>query len=482
VYLVACASTPNAIHAEADPYEAELAAVRYSLHSLSAGEVKAEPVEVETEEFRRALRMLAPGLPFSAQPMETARLLMARALEGHVLAEVERGRVVRMTPLEEGSPLDVASAEELKRKYLGLCDSEYGGGDCLGLLADGPVLQREDLRTLALAIALGGVLRETRHALKELVQPQAVVALVVCTVALYFGLWLLPEPVSKGLAASLTLALIAWLGVDTVWSLMDGWARLAWEADRATSFEQLRAAGERYGKVMGGSVAKVLVMLVTAALTGTAARFTQKLPKLPGFQRASVQAEAQGGGRLTAAADVEAAAAQGEGTFTLMVRSPGSRGANAADEAQAGLATIIRHHGGNRQVFINGQRWHVPANRSIKEIPAKDPVGDQLQAAAERAARKWSPNELTDAERAAIREARKQGKHLKAHLMERRFRGRWVENELRPAFKHLRWSGRGVDAMDPATGYRYEVLSGTVSNMELHGRRMAQEFFRLITF
>lgn len=66
--------------------------------------------------------------------------------------------------------------------------------------------------------------------------------------------------------------------------------------------------------------------------------------------------------------------------------------------------------------------------------------------------------------------------------MERRFRGQWVEKELKREFTHLRWSDKGVDVVDPSTGVGYEVLSGTTSNMALHGRRMADTFFRLITF
>lgn len=71
---------------------------------------------------------------------------------------------------------------------------------------------------------------------------------------------------------------------------------------------------------------------------------------------------------------------------------------------------------------------------------------------------------------------------MKARLMELRFRGQWVEKMLRREFTQLKWNGRGVDAIDPATGVRYEVLSGTNSNMELHGRRLADTFFRMITF
>jgi hypothetical protein len=46
----------------------------------------------------------------------------------------------------------------------------------------------------------------------------------------------------------------------------------------------------------------------------------------------------------------------------------------------------------------------------------------------------------------------------------------------------LRFKHQGVDVVDPATGRRYEILSGTESNLARHGRRMASEFFRMLTF
>jgi hypothetical protein len=246
----------------------------------------------------------------------------------------------------------------------------------------------------------------------------------------------------------------------------------------------LEEASERFSQVMGENTARVLVLLITTALAGGGGQFAAKLPKLPGFSRAVARAEAQGMS-LGAAGEVEAVAAAEEQTFTLMVRRPGGRAAAAGEEAaeaRAAVTTIIRHRGGNRQVFLDGQRWHLRAGQSLKDIPAKDPVGDALQVAARRTARSWNSSELSPAQAGAIGEARRQSQYLKAHLMERRFRGQWVEQQLRREFTQLRWRTRGVDAVDPATGIRYEVLSGTRSNMELHGRRMAESFFRLITF
>ncbi|MFL5343880.1 MAG: hypothetical protein ACJ8AT_03770 [Hyalangium sp.] len=484
MYLTACAGTPRALYPETDPAEAELAAVRYELHVLTADSGRSEPVEVNTEDFQRAMRVLAREFRPSAQPAETAHWLMEGSRQADLLAELEHGRVVRLMPMEDGSPLEAGSAAELRRKYLGLCQQEYGGGDCLGLLADGPTLTREDVRTLGLALALKDVLKQTRVALKGMVSPQALIGMIVWSCCVYLTLWLLPEPASKLVAAGLTLALLAWLPVHTLWGMMDGWGRLVHDVDRATSFEQVQEASAKFSQVLGENTAHVLVMVVTAVLAGGAAKFTAQLPKLPGYAQAVTQAEAQGLS-LAGADEVEAVAAAENETFTLMVRRPGGRATAAAEEAaegREGVTVIIRHQGGNRQVLFNGQRWHVSANRSVRDIPAKDPVGDALAAAAQRLRQAWSRDALRPAQRNAINKAREAGEYLRARLMERMFRGQWVEEQLSLEFTNLKWNPTGVDAVDPVTGLKYEILTGTDWNMQLHGRRMAEEFFRMITF
>jgi hypothetical protein len=480
VFLTACASTPRVAPQSVGTEAAELNALQYELRVLTAGAVATKPVEIDDEDFQEFLQELAPNVSPSEHPRETARWLLEQALQADLLAEVERGRVVRLVPQEEDSPLSTASNAQLVARYLRLCTQQYGGGDCLGLLTDGPQLDREDRRTLALAFAFGSVLQETSASLKEMVNPQAVLSLLVGTAMLYFMLWVVPEPVTKGLAALMTLAFIAWLGVDTVWSLINGWAQLVHETGRATTYEQLEEAGRKFSKVLGENTARVVVLVVTAAVGGGAARFSHQLPKLPGFQRAAAQAEAQGV-RLSSAAEVAEVAAPAEGTLTLMVRSPGSA-ATAVSETRLGFITIIRHQGGNRQILFNSQRWHVPAHKSVKDIPARDPVGDQLQAAAREVALRWHPRNLSRQEKTAIDRAKAQGEHWKAHLLEREARGRFVHREMKELFQNLEWNPKGVDAIDPITGYKYELLTRTASNMERHGRRMAEELFRMIGF
>jgi hypothetical protein len=76
-----------------------------------------------------------------------------------------------------------------------------------------------------------------------------------------------------------------------------------------------------------------------------------------------------------------------------------------------------------------------------------------------------------------------EGKHWLARLLEREARGRFVHETVKNRFRQgFKWNHHGVDVVDLTTGVKYEILSGTESNLALHGRRMSGEFFRMITF
>jgi hypothetical protein len=227
-----------------------------------------------------------------------------------------------------------------------------------------------------------------------------------------------------------------------------------------------------------------------------------RVKSLPGFNLAQAQWKAQGGAaalapelaaetalaqetalaRAVAAVDTVATSPQGPLAVVMLKKGPGS----GAEMAPGGRSseTVVRHRGGNRQVELDdGQRWHLPRGMSVKDIPAQDKVGDLLQEAVTRAANQWGPHRLSRQEETAIKEALKKGKYWLARLLEREARGRFVEGEVSKHFKHLYNFSRnkGVDVIDPATGTRYEILSGTDSNLARHGRRMAGEFFRMLT-
>ncbi len=240
------------------------------------------PVPIPPAEFQRAVQRLYREVRLGGKtPREAARELLSLlprppgeeetvASRGDWRMELYWGRASTLVPEKQDGPVALTpeAEETLRAKYLGWCEGQ-GGGDCLGLLDDGPYLRMDDRRTLALALAFGNVLDETRQALaRELLDVRALVSMVVWTVALYCMMWLVPEPTTKAVAAGLTLILVGYLGLETVYGLMDGWARMDNAAHEATTFEELRAAGEAFGKVLGEDSARAMILAV-ATLAGT---------------------------------------------------------------------------------------------------------------------------------------------------------------------------------------------------------------------
>jgi len=449
-------------------------------------------------EFQRAVQFLSAGFRVEGTPQETAQRLLQTMPAEELLAEVYRGRVLSLVPLNDKGPLVPEAEAALKEKYLTWCEKR-GGGDCLGLFTDGPYLRTDDRRTLALALAFGTVLDETFTALGREVSPQAVVSSLLWAAGLYLALWLVPEPATKAVAASLSVILVAWLGVDAVWGLMDGWARMAHRAHEATTFAELRDAGEEFGRRIGTDAARAMLLAVATLSGRTLGEVATHMRSLPRFNQVQAQWAAQGfRGSVTVAVQevvaVEMAAA-GESRALAIFTSPQAPSAlgmlSQSTEARTAGATgghsgtiVIQHRGGNRQVVLgNGQRWHLPRGTDLHDIPAEDKLGDELQAAAQRIARGWSDAALTRSERAAIERAHKAGNENSVRHLEGLARGRWVNAKLKDEFPQLNWHSKGVDAVDPRPGGRkYEVLSGTSENFAVHGRRMATEFFRMIFF
>ncbi|HLL05979.1 MAG TPA: restriction endonuclease fold toxin 5 domain-containing protein [Myxococcaceae bacterium] len=307
------------------------------------------------KEFKKAVAQQAPSVPAVEQPLEHARQLFGvPERSGWYRYE---GRSQRLMASEPGSTRNLRLSpenEELKRRYLVWCEATWGGGDCLRLLVDKPFLDGDAKYALAMAIAHSQVLGAMKEELSQLVSPQAVVATVVGGLTMYAILLALPEPVSKGIAALMTLGAMAYLGWDTVWKLIDGWLVLMKEVDKATTFDGLCAAGEKFGDTMGQKAARAFVMLGTVALGNTASGMATALPKLPGAGQAAVVAEAQLNIRWTAPAlaQVESVALTAEGVTLALApnavamaardSSGGKAGAQAAPPSSSGPGEWVK--------------------------------------------------------------------------------------------------------------------------------------------
>ncbi len=277
--------------------------------------------EVEEDEFAVALVELARDvLPFRS-PLRDARALFGVPERSGVYWVEHRARRLSVQAEEEGGPrlLESYADEELTRAYGQWCSRKRQPGDCLRLLDEGPLLASDGKYTLALAIAMDSVWAETAEAFRDMADPQAVMATVTASMTMYLLFWSLPEPVSKGVAALLTATAIAYLGVDMVWGLLDGWLTLVRRVERATTFAQLSEAGEAYGEILGENAARVFVMLATAAI-GSTAGLAVKSTRLPGSAQAALAVEGQAGYSYAALGGVRSVAMTAEG-FTIALPS-----------------------------------------------------------------------------------------------------------------------------------------------------------------
>jgi hypothetical protein len=308
-----------------------------------------EPAAVSEKEFKKTISQQASAVPAVERPLEYAgRLFGVPERSGWYRYEGRSQRLMASAPGNTRNLRLLPEDEELKHRYLLWCDEMWGGGDCLRLLVDKPFLDGDAKYALAMAIAHSKVLGAMKEELARMVSPQAVVATVVGGLTMYAILLALPEPVSKGIAALMTLGAMAYLGWDTVWRLIDGWLVLMKEVDQATTFDGLYASGEKFGEVMGEKAARAFVMLGTVAMGSTATGMAATLPKLPGAGQAAVVAEAQLNIRWTAPAlaQVESVAITTEGVTVALAPNAVAMAARDSSGGKAGTQAAPPNSGG----------------------------------------------------------------------------------------------------------------------------------------
>ncbi|HZH76239.1 MAG TPA: hypothetical protein VEY88_09410 [Archangium sp.] len=341
----------------------------------------ARPVTLGSGEFEEAVSELARHVRPPARPQEAARRLFE--IEARSGSYTYETRSRRITPHEPGAHLKGESTEEaaeveLTRAYLRWCERTGRPGDCLRLLTESPTVNGDGRFALAMALAKGAVLDEMLEAFKDMADPHAMVAAVLWTWTTYMILVSIPDvTISKGLAVVMTATLISYVGVDTFWGLVVGFKRLMDEADRATSFNELRAAGERYGKLMGRNAARAFAMLAMAAMGNTAPGLAAKVPTLPGSMQAAVQAETQVGIRLAAVGEVTTVAVSAE-TITIAL-APGAVAMTAQATSGGGnpKKDIVIPEGRAKHIFRDapGHLRDTPTNRQLlREVAADESV------------------------------------------------------------------------------------------------------------
>ncbi|NMO13454.1 hypothetical protein HPC49_23275 [Pyxidicoccus fallax] len=321
----------------------------------------AEPVELDEDDFQEGAAEAARDVRPSRRPQEAARALFQMDARGGAYTYEPRSR--RITPRGPGEHLDAELPEaevRLTRAYLAWCERTGRKGDCLLLLVESPIITGDGRFALALALAKGAVLEEMLEAFRDMADPEALVTAALWTMTMYAILWTVPEPFSKGVAATLTAALIVYVGVDTFRGLVQGFRRLWEESERATTFDELGEAGERYGKVMGRNAARAFAMLAMAAVGSTPNAFAAKLPRLPGVAQATVRAEAQAGIVYGAVGQVETVAVTAEGVTLSLAPGAVAMVASGSSSASPGFRAWKSHSGFKKAMGPAGpgKEWH----------------------------------------------------------------------------------------------------------------------------
>jgi hypothetical protein len=114
-----------------------------------------------------------------------------------------------------------------------------------------------------------------REAAQELFSSPVFLSSVALSVLVYFAAWLAPEPFfTKAFVAALTLRLSLAVGVLELTQLARACVRLYQEAEAAKTVEELEAVAERFGKAMGGTALRVLVLVASMGVS-------RGLPQVP---------------------------------------------------------------------------------------------------------------------------------------------------------------------------------------------------------
>ncbi|MFY0562347.1 AHH domain-containing protein [Archangium lansingense] len=266
----------------------------------------ARPVELGEEEFTKAIAKELRQRRSSLNPEKAARELFEFPSHSGWYGYTQRKGVV---PLDEPPPASqwVEMNARVTQEYLRFCEAIGKPGDCRNVLMNNPLLTGDGRYALGMSFAIEEIVPEMMQSFKDMADPEVIKASLYWTMAIYAAMWLAPEPVfSKGLATAVTATFVCYIGVDTFWTLIQGWRRLVEELDHTTSFVAIREAGRKYGKVMGKNAARAFALLLTAAIGQTAASFSAKVPTLPGSARASAAGAARVGIQLTEVAQVEA--------------------------------------------------------------------------------------------------------------------------------------------------------------------------------
>ncbi|MBN8468118.1 hypothetical protein JYJ95_16475 [Corallococcus exiguus] len=262
------------------------------------------------------------------------------------------------------------------RAFGGFCEPGLRRGDCISLLEDVMGLSDWDKFGVALALSLDPLKESISRAVEGTLAPQLFFSVIATGLVTWAALAANPEPAFTKAAAVISALLLIYLGAETFLELIDASQDLKLATDQASTWKELDASGRRFAARVGPSIARVLVLAVTVAvshgMTGGASLLAARVAALPNFPGGAagasrvgvnvasleqVRAVSVSGGVITLAlpSTAVAMAARGSGTPPANANSWGSFSALKRARGPAGPGKqwhhIVEQTDGNVQRF-----------------------------------------------------------------------------------------------------------------------------------
>jgi hypothetical protein len=271
-------------------------------------------ITVGRDDFEQSLARLVLDLPLSLRPADAGWLVRAS------------------TP---GATTDRVLQGALRRSYGRWCRAHEGPGDCLSLLEDGLGFDGKKRLALALGLSLDPMHESIADAVENTLNPAFFKAVVVSALVSWVVLAAAPEPLFTKAAALVAVVMLGYLGIDSFLAVVSACRELVSASDRATTFQELEEAGERFGRVVGHTGARVFVLAVALVVgrgtVGGASWASSRLPVLPDFPSAASLGASQLGVRLAAAEQVRTVAVVERGVAITLAPNAVAMVASSSD-------------------------------------------------------------------------------------------------------------------------------------------------------
>jgi hypothetical protein len=171
---------------------------------------------------------------------------------------------------------------ELLKEYAKLTPEELGKD---------PDRHTPPMSDVKLSIALklsSGWPGEVAEAAKNAFTDPSFVIMLIVTLAIYVGLWLVPEPsmITKALAGLLTAVLLLQFAWEDIYGLAKAWMDLEDECKRSSTVGELKTAGDKLSKKVGSVGFDILLFIATWGLGKAAGPKLSKIGAARGVARA----------------------------------------------------------------------------------------------------------------------------------------------------------------------------------------------------